>query len=331
MEFDIELLPPLTDIETKPVLKQLSAAHRYLALLEVSRYAEVLKEGFATVRRNKIITHKIILEIQQHLEQNDAGYRRLPGTALINDRSGEIVYTPPQDYNTVKKLMDNLVEFMNDEEMSDVDPLIKMAVIHHRFETVHPFYDGNGRTGRIINILYLVKEDLLTLPILYLSRYIIQYKADYYKLLQQVRIDKNWEPWILYMLKGVEETAKQTLHLIEGVKKLMQEYKNRIRNELPKIYSQDLLNNLFKHPYTKIEFLERDLTVKRKTAAKYLNQLTDAGLLDKVKIGKTNFYINQPLYHFFREGVPKAQVAEPIKTITDKTVSGRKKSNRVHE
>jgi Fic family protein len=380
MKSEIQLLPPSSDIETKAVLKQLSASHRYLALLngrcatipnenilintlalqeakessaieniitthdelykaqlfeslfdnaaakEVSRYAEALKDGFTTVRRNKIITHKIILEIQRQLEQNDAGYRRLPGTALINDRTGETVYTPPQDYTTIQKLMDNLVEFMNREEMSDVDPLIKMAIIHHRFETIHPFYDGNGRTGRIINILYMVKEDLLALPILYLSRYIIQYKNDYYKLLQQVREDGNWEPWILYMLKGVEETAKQTLHLIEGIKKLMQEYKNTIRDKLPKIYSQDLLNNLFKHPYTKIEFLEKDLTVKRKTAGKYLNLLADTGLLDKVKIGKTNFYINQPLYDFFKEGVPKTQITEPIKTVTEnKEAGGHKK------
>jgi Fic family protein len=371
MKVEIELLPPSSEIETKAVLKQLSAAHRYLALLngrcatipnenilintlalqeakessaieniitthdelykaqlfesyfsnasakEVSRYAEALKEGFAAVRQNKLITHKTILDIQRHLEQNDAGYRRLPGTALINDRTGETVYTPPQDYDGIKRLMDNLVEFMNSEEMSDVDPLIKMAIVHHRFETVHPFYDGNGRTGRIINILFLVKEDLLTLPILYLSRYIIQYKADYYKLLQQVREDGNWEPWILYILKGVEETAKQTLHLIEGIKKLMQEHKHRLRDQLPKIYSQDLLNNIFKHPYTKIEFLEKDLTVKRKTAAKYLNQLVAVGLLEKVKIGTTNFYINQPLYKFFMEGVPIAQPTEPIKTVTD--------------
>lgn len=154
--------------------------------------------------------------------------------------------------------------------MSDVDPLIKMAIIHHRFETIHPFYDGNGRTGRIINILYLVKEELLTLPILYMSRFIIQYKADYYQLLQQVRVDGNWEPWLLYMLKGIEETAKQTLHLIDGIKGLMQKYKNQIRTELPKIYSQDLLNNLFKHPYTKIEFLEQELNVSRQTASIHL-------------------------------------------------------------
>jgi Fic family protein len=372
MKVEIELLPPSSEIETKVVLKQLSAAHRYLALLngrcatipnenilintlalqeakessaieniitthdelykaqlfesyfsnasakEVSRYAEALKEGFAAVRKHKLITHKTILDIQRHLEQNDAGYRRLPGTALINDRTGETVYTPPQDYHGIKELMDNLVDFINREDMSDLDPLIKMAIVHHRFETVHPFYDGNGRTGRIINILFLVKEDLLTLPILYLSRYIIQYKADYYRLLQQVRDDGNWEPWILYILKGVEETAKQTLHLIEGIKKLMQDHKHRLRNQLPKIYSQDLLNNIFKHPYTKIEFLEKDLTVKRKTAAKYLNQLVDVGILEKVKIGTTNFYINQPLYKFFIDGVPIAQPTEPIKTVTDR-------------
>lgn len=213
--------------------------------------------------------------------------------------------------------MSSLVEFMNREDMSDADPLVKMAIIHHQFETIHPFYDGNGRTGRIINVLYLVKEDLLALPILYLSRYIIQYKADYYHLLQQVREDGNWEPWILYILKGVEETAKQTLHLIEGIKKIMQEYKNRIRTELRNMYSQDLLNNLFKRPYTKIEFLESDLDINRKTAAKYLNDLAEKGLLEKVKIGNSNFYINQPLYNLFKEGVPVNNSAEPIKTVTD--------------
>ena len=200
--------------------------------------------------------------------------------------------------------------------MSDLDPLVKMAILHHRFETIHPFYDGNGRTGRILNILYLVKEDLLALPILYLSRYIIQYKADYYRLLQQVRDDGNWEPWLLYMLKGIEATSKQTLELIEGIKHLMQQYKHRIRQELPKIYSQDLLNNIFKHPYTKIEFLEADLTVQRKTAAKYLNQLVNAGFLDKVKIGRDNFYINNPLFSLLKDGPVPIQQTEQIKTVT---------------
>jgi len=370
MQFEIPLLPPDSSIETKPVLKQLAAAHRYLALLngrcatipnenilintlslqeakessaieniitthdevykaellesfvndaaakEVNRYAQALRHGFQDVRKNKLITNKHILQIQQTLEQNDAGYRKNSGTVLKNERTGEIVYTPPQDYPTIDKLMNNLVEFMNDELLSELDPLIKMAIVHHRFETIHPFYDGNGRTGRIINILYLVKEDLLTLPILYLSRYIIQYKADYYNLLQQVRIDGNWEPWLLYMLKGVEETSKQTLHLIDGIKSLMQDYKNRIRSGLPKIYSQDLLNNLFKHPYTKIDFLEKELNVSRQTASIYLSKLCEAGLLTKFKIGKSNFYMNDPLYQLFLDGVPPAQASDPITTIT---------------
>lgn len=371
MQFEIPLLPPASDIETKAVLKQLAAAHRYLALLngkcavipnenilintlslqeakessaieniitthdevykaeifesfindaaakEVSRYAQALRQGFFEVRKNKIIANKQIIQIQQMLEQNDAGYRKNAGTVLKNDRTGEIVYTPPQDYPAIERLMDNLVNFMNDASLSDADPLVKMAIIHHRFETIHPFYDGNGRTGRIINILYMVKEDLLTLPILYLSRYIIQYKGDYYRLLQQVREDGNWEPWILFVLKGVEETSKQTLHLIEGIRKLMQEYKNAIRSKFKNMYSQDLLNSLFKHPYTKIEFLEKELAVNRKTAATYLNKLADAGLLSKTKIGKSNFYVNGPLYQLFLEGVPKAQGGDQIKTINN--------------
>ncbi len=284
------------------------------AAKEVSRYANALKESFGLVRTNKLITNKEIKYIQQELEGNNAGYRTNAGTVLKNERTNEIVYMPPQDIDTIKKLMENLIAFMNDDTISDLDPLIKMAIIHHRFETIHPFYDGNGRTGRIINILYLVKEDLLTLPILYLSRYIIQYKAEYYKLLQQVRMDGKWEPWILFMLKGIEETSKQTLFLIDGIKQLMTDYKQRIRRDCKTIYSQDLLNNLFNHPYTKIEFLENDLNVNRQTAGKYLNQLADKGFVNKIKIGKCNFYINEPLYKLFLSGVPKAGSLDNIIT-----------------
>lgn len=166
--------------------------------------------------------------------------------------------------------MHNLVQYINDDELSDVDPLIKMAIIHHQFESIHPFYDGNGRTGRIINILYLVCAYLLQLPALYLSRYIVENKADYYRLLQQVRDTGDWEAWLLFMLKGVEETAKQAIEMVKGINLLMQQYKKRIRTELPKIYYQDLLNNLFKHPFTKIEFVMKDLMLERKAAARYL-------------------------------------------------------------
>jgi Fic family protein len=207
-----------------------------------------------------------------------------------------VVYTPPQHPDEIVALMKNLEEFINNDDMSDLDPLVKMAIIHHQFESIHPFYDGNGRTGRIINILYLVKQELLKIPILYLSRYINENKATYYRLLQEVRDKDNWEDWIIFMLDGVEQTSKQTILLIEGIKKEMLNFKKRMRTERPKIYSQDLLNNLFRHPYTKIEFVMTELNVKRRTAAKYLDELVTIGLLDKHKIGRENYYINTALY-----------------------------------
>ena len=185
---------------------------------------------------------------------------------------------------------------INDDSVEDIDPLIKMAIIHHQFESIHPFYDGNGRAGRIINILYLVQKNLLNLPILYLSNYIIKNKTEYYKLLQEVRGTNNWEEWILYMIAGVENTALKSITLISGIKVLMQEYKQKIRTELHKIYSQDLINNLFKYPYTKIEFIEKDLQVSRRTAIRYLEQLSKIGIVEKRKIGRNNFYINQALF-----------------------------------
>jgi len=370
MQYNIPLLPPKQDLETKSILKKLPSAHRRLAELkgvaatipnesilintltlqeakdssaieniitthdelykaqlfeelisnasakEVNNYAESLKQGFDLVRNKKILTTNHIIEIQQILEQNDAGFRKVPGTALINQATGENIYTPPQDYDTIVKLMDNMVKFMNDSIESDLDPLIKMAIIHHQFESIHPFYDGNGRTGRIINILYLVIQDLLDLPILYLSRYIIKNKADYYKLLQQVRDTGNWEEWIIYILNGVEQTAKETIILISEMRKLMQDYKVRIRKEFPKMYSQDLLNNIFRHPYTKIEFVMKELMVSRITASKYVELLVSKGFLTKEKIGRSNFYINVPLFRLFKNDLnPKQQEAPPIQTV----------------
>ena len=195
------------------------------------------------------------------------------------------------------QLMNNLEKFMNDNTLCYWDPLVKMAVMHHQFESIHPFYDGNGRTGRIINILYLVKEGLLHIPILYLSRYINQNKAAYYRLLQKVRVDGAWEEWVLFILEGVEQTSLQSIQLIQGIKELMLKHKKKIRNELPKIYSQDLLNNIFSHPYTKIDFVMKDFDVTRITATRYLNELAAIGILHKEKIWKDNYYINTDLYH----------------------------------
>jgi Fic family protein len=279
--------------------QNLSATAYNPATKEVKSYARALAGGFDTVRKTSLLRLQDILDIQQTLEENQAGLRKLPGTELKNTTTGEVVYTPPQNPEDVKSLMTNLVTYINDHELSDNDPLVKMAVIHFQFESIHPFYDGNGRTGRIVNIIYLVAQQLLELPVLYLSRYIIRNKAQYYERLQAVRDSQDWENWVLFMLEAVAETSKETTTLIDEIKALMQTVKHRIREELPKIYSQDLLNNLFCHPYTKIECVEKDLNVTRLTATKYLSQLCDKGFLVKQKMGRSNYYINEPLVKLF--------------------------------
>ena len=267
-----------------------------LAAKEVHNYAAALRAGFEQVKRTGLITLNDILTVQAGIEENSAGFRKLPGTALKNNQTGETIYTPPQHPDNIAALMTNLERFINMPDLCDWDPLTKMAVIHHQFESIHPFYDGNGRTGRVINILYLVQQGLLDSPMLYLSRYINQHKADYYRLLQAVRENGDWEAWLLFMLEGIEQTAVQTTTLVSGIKSLMQAHKHKLRTELPKIYSQDLINNLFRHPYTKIEFVADELQVTRKTAAKYLEALAATGLLTKHKLGKDNYYLNDALY-----------------------------------
>ena len=270
---------------------------------EVLRYREAMHKGFGLVRSNHLLTNAVIKQIQQVLEQNKAGFRAVPGTALKNGH-GETIYTPPQSKDEIERLMSNLEKFINDPEVSDLDPLIKLPIIHHQFESVHPFYDGNGRTGRIINILYLVTNGLLDLPILYLSRYINHNKARYYSLIQEIREkapdnEKEWESWIIFLLKGVEATANENVILVGKIRELMQEYKQKIRSAFGAKYNHELLNNLFKHPYTKIEYIVRDLEVYRLTAAKYLDELVKMGLLNKEKVGNSNYYINQRLINLF--------------------------------
>ncbi|MFZ4618714.1 MAG: Fic family protein [Rectinemataceae bacterium] len=265
------------------------------AAKEVRSYANALKIGFDLVRERRILTMNDIVRIQEKLEGNRAGFRNLPGTDLVNDRTGEVVYTPPQDPNLIVSLMSNLEKIINDDSILDADPLVKMAVIHYQFESIHPFYDGNGRTGRIINILYLVQKGLLDIPVLYLSRHFIRTKSDYYRLLQAVRDSGAWEPWIIYVLEGIERTSRHAIAIIEDIAKALMIYKHRIRAEF-KFYSQDLINNLFYHPYTKIDFMMADLSVSRLTATKYLEEIVRIGLLRKEKIGRSNFYINTALY-----------------------------------
>ena len=264
------------------------------AAKEVRHYVSALRVGYEAVRESGLIRLETVLAVQAELEQNGAGLRKLPGTVLKNEATGRVIYEPPQEGAEVASLMGNLIDFIHAED--GLDPLLRMAIAHHQFESIHPFYDGNGRTGRILNLLMLQREGLLDLPVLYLSRYITTTKPDYYRLLQNARDEGRWAEWCLYLLHGVAVTSRSAIGLVKAFREQMLRTKHGIRERLPKIYSQDLLNNLFRYPYTKIEFVERELDVSRITAAKYLDQLTKAGFLRKQKMGKTNFYINEPLF-----------------------------------
>ena len=261
---------------------------------EVACYRQAMRHGYDKWRKNGFIGENMLIEMFRVLKQRDDGYRTTPGTVLRNERTGETIYEPPQDHREIVRLMRELEAFINDAE-GPFDPLVNMALIHHRFESIHPFPDGNGRVGRMLNVLYLTHAGLLDAPILYLSRAVNATKPDYYRLLQAVRERGAWEEWVIYMLKAVTETAHSTLHLVEGIRDLIQTTKNRLRDELPKIYSQDLLNNLFRHPYTRVEYLERDIPHGRQTARKYLKQLAKAGFVREVREGRNNYYVNRPL------------------------------------
>lgn len=302
----------------------LDPSHQFInaATKEVLFYREAINEGFRMVRNKDILTLNDIKHVQEILEQNTAGFRTTPGTQLKRENDGAVIYTPPQDGMAIVRYMSNLEQFINDDHLSQLDPLIKMAIIHHQFESIHPFYDGNGRTGRIINILYLVITGLLDLPILYLSRYITHNKGEYYRLIQAIR-DKNtdnaaeWEAWILFMLKGVEVTAEDTISLVKNIGRLMAEYKNVIRPDFGSKYNHELLNGLFYHPYTKIDHVVANMQVSRQTASKYLDRIVALGLLKKEKMGKENYYINTRLMNLFVEfGQYKAtKPAEVIESV----------------
>ncbi|MGE4419630.1 MAG: Fic family protein [Sulfurimonas sp.] len=268
---------------------------------EVQNYKDALYFGFEIIKTKKVLSVNHIKEIQAILEQNDAGFRKQSGTVLKNPRTGEIKLIPPQNPQDIIDLMANLSEYINDASLDDFDSLVKMAIIHYQFEATHPFYDGNGRTGRIINILYLVLEGLLDMPILYLSRYIIKNKADYYRLLNDVSFNNGLHEWILFMLKGVEEISKETIQTIKNIEVLMEKTKNTILENKPKIYSKDLLEALFYHPYTKRAFIEESLNVSRPTATNYLKELENIGILSGQKIGKDIFYVHTELFDLFKD------------------------------
>ncbi len=264
---------------------------------EVLNYKEAIWTGVELIENKGILTTNSIVTIQSIIEGNNAGIRKQAGTVLMNEVTGEIVHRPPETEHEIRDLLSNLEVYMNTDD--DIDPLIKLAIIHYQFESIHPFYDGNGRTGRIINILYLIIKDLLDAPILFFSKYIMENKSSYYRLLKEVQTNENWEEWILYILKSIKETANESLILLVRINNVIDETINEIKEKAPKLYSHELVELLFSEFYTKIGHVELSLNITRKTAATYLNKLVDIGVLDKEKRGRENIYINKKLIDIF--------------------------------
>ncbi len=282
-------------ITTHDELYQYAIADRKIedkATKEVLHYKDALWEAFAEVKAKGLLTTNLFVRIVQTIKENQQGIRNTPGTQVVNDRTGEVIYTPPEGEDLIRTKLKNLEDFLNLND-DHIDPLIKMAIAHYQFEAIHPFSDGNGRTGRIINILHLVQQNLLSMPILYMSRYILDNRQDYYRLLREVTESENWRPWITYMLRAVEETSLLTLDKIEAINQTMVDMGEQIKDQLPKIYSKDLVELLFHRPYTKRQFLEQAGIAKAKTAGVYLSQLEENGFLKSVELGRERLYLNK--------------------------------------
>lgn len=340
---NLALLPPLVDIETRKVLKQVVTSRAALAALkqaaqlipnqtmlintiplleakdsseienivttadrlfqfaqsqdgtadaatkEALRYRTALYAGFESLAKRPLCTATAV-EICRTIKASDIDVRRVPGTQLANAATGQIVYTPPEGEARLRGLLANWERFLH--ESVDLDPLVRMAVGHYQFEAIHPFTDGNGRTGRILNILYLIQEDLLNLPILYLSRHIIANKADYYRLLLEVTSQGAWEPWVLFMLQAVEQTARWTTDKILAVRELSDAAAAFVRERLPKVYSRELVEAIFEQPYCRISNLVDKGVAQRQAASRYLQDLVSIGVLRDVKVGKEKLFIH---------------------------------------
>jgi len=265
------------------------------ATKEVLRYRKSIWDGYQALKGKNTLTTNLLIQILRTIKKNQAGIRNIPGTKIANDRTGEVIYTPPEGEGVIREKLKNLEEYIHSE--NKIDPLIKLAVIHYQFESIHPFSDGNGRTGRILCILYLIQQSLLELPVLYLSQYIINRKSDYYRLLREVTEKSQWEPWVLYMLEAVENTAVQTKQKIIAIRDMMEQTRILAKEKLPsRVYSKELIELLFKQPYTKVQFLVDEGLAERKTAADYLKTLETKGFIQSKKLGKELLYLNQKLY-----------------------------------
>ncbi|MCH2227357.1 MAG: Fic family protein [Candidatus Caenarcaniphilales bacterium] len=266
---------------------------------EVLNYPLAIWKGVDFIKENNFISTRMITDIVKTIKEQDSGIRKIPGTKIKNTFTGETIYTPPENEAVIKDKIQNLEKYINNND-DDIDPLVKMAVMHYQFEAIHPFHDGNGRTGRILNILFLMLNQLLDRPILFLSKYIIEHKAEYYERLKGVTESNEWEAWILFMLDAVELTSKYTIDKINSICDAIKETKDTIKSEAESIYSRDLVDVLFRLPYCKIKFLVDANIAKEKTASKYLKDLEAIGLLEKVKVGRENLYINKKFFEILR-------------------------------
>jgi Fic family protein len=262
------------------------------ATKEALRYRTALHRGYLSLKERPLCTATAV-EICRTLKGVDMDIRRTPGTQLVSDRTGEVIYTPPEGEARLRELLANWERFLH--EHTELDPLVRMAVGHYQFEAIHPFTDGNGRTGRVLNLLYLIQQGLLTLPILYLSRHVIAHKADYYGLLLGVTRDQAWEPWLQFMLQAVAETSRWTTGKIGAIRRLAEHTTEHVRARLPKIYSRELVDVIFEQPYCRIANLVDKGIAQRQAASRYLHDLADLAVLREMALGKEKLFIHPKL------------------------------------
>ncbi|MFY0653933.1 MAG: Fic family protein [Cyclobacteriaceae bacterium] len=267
---------------------------------EVVNYRKAIFHGFNLIKEQNFLRLSDLLSLQEIIIDNNAGIRSTPGTVLKNDKTGQVVYTPPQEKDQILDLMANFLDNFN-VSSKEIPPLVNLAILHHQFESIHPFYDGNGRTGRILNILFLSMNELLDLPILYLSSYIIDHKSDYYRLLNELNKKGLWENWILFMLKAVEQTSRNTIEKIDQINNELNRVILLVRTKTPKAFKKELIELLFEQPYSKIDHVVNHLGVERKAASRYLKGLEALGILDPQKVGRETIYVNTGLIKILKK------------------------------
>jgi len=275
---------------------------------EALRHSQALLEGFRTLAKHPINT-RTAEEVCSKIKGTAMTVRKVPGTTLANERTREVIYTPPTGEQHLRDLLANWERFLH--EQVELDPLIRLAVAHYQFEAIHPFTDGNGRTGRVLNSLFMIQAGLLTLPILYLSRHIIQWKTDYYRLLLGVTRDEAWEPWVVFILKGIAETARWTTGKIAAIRQLQEVCIGHVRQQLPKIYSRELVDAVFEFPYCRISNLVDRGIAKRQTASAYLKELVRIGVLEEKQAGKERLFINPRLLHLLTRETNQTDPYQP--------------------